>query len=370
MKLISICLLVLAASVGCQSTKKSPAVGATGGPGGAKAIVPVAPPIEIATVAKGAPALLARAITSVGENRAPRFSPDGAKLLFLSGARPSHKQNQVYEIDLSRMTERRVTFHDGDDEGASWAAGGKIVYSSITDEMKEDLSLDRLKAVYEASKATGTAPNGIRSLPKPAGGDIYMQRLDGRDIERLTSTPGPDVSPTANLAAAKSPKIVFVSSRDGDARLYMYEARGVKPLTRGTDAAPAFSPDGKFLAWERSLAPGQTQIVMSADLRTVLPLTSPGFNDRTPAWTAKADAVIFSSNRGGKTFDLYLIDRNAACLKRLTQTTVDLTSPSMSPDGSKIAFTSTASGQAQIYLMENRSAELPCLAIAAPVDRR
>ena len=330
--------------------------------------MPVAPPIEIAPVAKGATALLARAITSVGENRAPKFSPDGSKILFLSAARPSHKQTQVYELDLTRMTERRVTFHDGDDEGASWAAAGKITYSSVTDEMKEGRFARQTQSGLRSLESHRNRAKRNSHDPRPTGGDIYLQRLDGRDIERLTSNPGADVSPTANLTATKNPKIVFVSSRDGDPRLYLYDGSSTKPVSRGGDSAPAYAADGKSLAWERSIKSGdakesaaQTQIVMTENLKSATPLTSPGFIDRSPSWSPKADAVIFSSNRGGKNLDLYLIDRNGSCLKRLTQTTTDLSFPAISPDGTKIAFSSRASGQYQIYLMDNKSADLPCL---------
>ena len=106
-------VLLLCFFSACSSANKT--VSTAGAPGQPKIVVPTAEPIEIS---KG---FTARAVTSLGDNRSPRFSADGSKLLFLSSARPSHRQAQVYELDLLRMTERRVTFHDGDDEGASWA---------------------------------------------------------------------------------------------------------------------------------------------------------------------------------------------------------------------------------------------------------
>ena len=354
-------LLALFILSSCSSVPK-PAVGSSGAHGQPKAVVPTAPPLEIAPTPKGTAAFLARVVTSVGDNRAPRFSPDGAKLLFLSSSRPSHKHAQVYELELSRMTEHRVTFHDGDDEGAGWAAGGqKIVYSSMTDEMKEDVSLARIKSVYEASKET-TAPNGIRPIVTMSGGDVYLQRLDGRDIERLTSTSAADTSPTADVSS-KSARIVYASNRTGDKRLYLFDGKSTRVISQGPDSNPSFSSDGKALVWERLLSADKTastQLMMTENLKTAVPLTSPGFTDRQPSWNAKNDAVVFSSNRGGKNFDLYMIDRKASCLKRLTHVRVDLAWPSISSDGSKIAFSARVNGQNQIYTMEERSASLPC----------
>lgn len=359
--------------VSCASAKKASVSLPAGAPGQPKAVVPTAPPLEIR---KGT---MAHAVTSVGSNFSPRFSPDGGKLLFLSASRPSHKQAQIYELDLLRQTERRVTFHDGDDEGASWMGQTKIVYSSVTDEMKEDVSLDRLKSVYENAK-TAAQPNGMRPPPRVLnGGEIYEQRLDGREIERMTQQTGPDVSPTASGS-----RVVFVSSRSGDSKLYLLTEKSTRAITTGLDSAPAFSFDGKSLAWERRLpattaasasttsgAPSpaasptasiNAQIFMSDDLKSAVPLTAPGFIDRQPAWNGKGDAVVFSSNRAGKTFDLYSIDRKGSCLKRLTEVQVDLSQPTASPDGSKIAFVAKVNGVNQIFIMDDLSARLPCQA--------
>jgi Tol biopolymer transport system component len=359
MKKLSLRLIFIFAAtsfvIACASKKVAPVTGSLGQP---KVVVPTASPIE---VSKG---LVARAITSLGDNRAPRFSSDGNKLLFVSSARPSHRQAQVYELDLLRATERRVTFHDGDDEGASWVGLTKIAYSSVTDEMKENISLDRLKQVYESSKSANDNPNGIRPAPKVInGGEIYMQRLDGRDIVRITDSAGPDRSPTSD-----GKRIVFVSSRAGDPKLYLWSGGSVRAVSHGPDFTPAFSPDGRTLVWQRLVpqadpkAPQQFQLMMSENLREAVPLTSPGFVDQQPQWTAKGDGVVFSSNRGnGKSFDLYMIDRKASCLKRLTEVQDDLTWPATSPDGSKIAFVSKANGQNEIYTMEDRSVALPCV---------
>ena len=330
-----------------------------GAPGSPKAVIPTAAPLEIVKAGKDA-ALIARAVTSLGDNRAPRFSSDGSKLLFLSSARPSHRQAQVYELDVLRMTERRVTFHDGDDEGASWAGPARIVYSSVTDEMKENVSLDRIKVVYEASKSVSENPNGIRPPPKVLnGGEIYMQRLDGREIERLTEVAGPDLSPTSD-----GKRVVFVSSRTGDPRLFLWNDGSIRAISHGPDSAPAFSADGRSLVWQRAVS-GGSQLMMSENLKEAVPLTAPGSVDQQPQWNGKGDSVVFASNRGGgKGTDLYLIDRKASCLKRLTEVQGDLSWPTLSPDGSKIAFVSKANGQNQIYLMDDRSASLPCLQAA------
>lgn len=323
-------------------------------PGEPKVVTPTLPPLTITEASKTTPALLARPVTSHGDNREPKFSPDGSKLLYLSSHRSSHRQSQVYELDLLRSTERRVTFHDGDDEGVSWANAQWFTYSSNTDETKEGAqAFERLKNIAD-SKVIATA-SGL------SGTEIYLQRLDGREIHRLTESPGQDSTPDADPTSNGS-RIVFVSTRENGAKLFLLDRKGVRKISDGPDDHPAFRADGKALAWERIEADGKkSRLYMSENLKTATALTSEGFRDRQPAWHSKADAVLFSSNRGGSKFDLYLFDRKAQCLKRLTNGEFDAFYPAISPDGSKIAFVVPGpNGLNQIYLMEDRSASLPC----------
>ncbi|MBK7843805.1 MAG: PD40 domain-containing protein [Bdellovibrionales bacterium] len=81
----------------------------------------------------------AQQLTTEGENWNGSFSPDGRKIIFLSEKRIGHSQSQVYELNLSLSRQRRVTFHDGDDASPHFDSSGRyILYSSTTDEIKED----------------------------------------------------------------------------------------------------------------------------------------------------------------------------------------------------------------------------------------
>src|SRR4051812_19915888 len=54
-------------------------------------------------------------LTFEGDNGEGYFSPDGAKLIFQSKLRPSHKNSQIYILDLKSKRERRINYNDGDD---------------------------------------------------------------------------------------------------------------------------------------------------------------------------------------------------------------------------------------------------------------
>lgn len=353
-------LVLIITTVGACSSKPKVAVppglnAGSSSPGEPKVVTPTLPPLTITEATKSTPALIARPVTSLGDNREPKFSPDGGKLLYLSSDRSSHRQTQVYELDLLRSTERRVTFHDGDDEGVSWANATWFTYSSNTDESKEGAqALERLKNLA-SSKVTASSS----SL---AGTEIYLQRLDGREIHRMTDSPGQDSTPDADPTSNGS-RIVFVSTRENGPKLFLLDRKGARKISDGADDHPAFRQDGKALAWERTEADGmKSRIYVSENLKTAMAVTSENFRDRHPAWHPKMDAIVFSSNRGGSHFDLFLFDRKAQCLKRMTQGDFDAFYPSFSPDGSKLAFVVPGpNGLNQIYVMEDRSAALPCM---------
>src|SRR2546426_4713764 len=59
-----------------------------------------------------------------------------------------------------------------------------------------------------------------------------------------------------------------------------------------------------------------------------------------------------------RSFQLYSAERsNLAQLRKVVDDTASATEPAFSPDGSRIAFTSTRDGQPEIYVMDARSEE-------------
>jgi len=83
--------------------------------------------------------------------------------------------------------------------------------------------------------------------------DIFMADLDGKNIKRLTDTPGYDAEGTLSPDGTK---MVFTSVRDGDLELYIMDLKtlNVKRVTNhvGYDGGAWFSPDGKKLIWRAS----------------------------------------------------------------------------------------------------------------------
>jgi dipeptidyl aminopeptidase/acylaminoacyl peptidase len=144
--------------------------------------------------------------------------------------------------------------------------------------------------------------------------DIYTIKPDGHDLRRLTTDPGLDICP-AFSPDGKS--IAFCRFAGGGAEIWVMKANGQQQhqVTHlgGRAAFPDYSPDGARLAFG-GVPPGQaTPDIFTADTDgtgLVRLTTDPGF-DGTPAWSPDGSQVVFQSNRTG-TFQVWIMNADGA----------------------------------------------------------
>lgn len=121
-----------------------------------------------------------RLIQLPGNNFLSSVHKSGNRLLFFSSSRISHKKFQVYEYDLKKLSERRVTHQNGHAFHASYHPNNQhIIYASTTDYDKEDLS--ELFQINEANPE-----KSWQSMIPELKSDIYISRLNGTNIIRAT----------------------------------------------------------------------------------------------------------------------------------------------------------------------------------------
>lgn len=369
--LTALSLIGMTGMMGCQKAAKKAESGNNDIPSAGAAATPVAPlgPAIEVLAAKGESKVLAKPLTSTGENSDARFSHDGQRILYVSRMRSTHKQAQVYELHLGLMKEKRITFHDGDDSAPLYMPDGQhFIFSSGTDEIKEDPYVsDRLMKTYYRDGFDQRAKSRGQEIGDGANAsELYLQTLNGRTIERLTKSPGFDGDADVD---AKGKHIVFSSATPNDAlgtSLYLLSGKSRLRLTEGkfVDRAARFSPDGRWMVWTRqSLIPKSDEMhVMLADLgasadpgdfKKAKALTSGANMDLHPSFHPTGDEIVFSSNRGdGKFFNLYTVNRAGDCIRRLTDGDFDQVQPVFSPDGKRILFTARRDGHLHIYMMD------------------
>ncbi|MCE5280755.1 MAG: S-layer homology domain-containing protein [Deltaproteobacteria bacterium] len=170
-------------------------------------------------------------------------------------------------------------------------------------------------------------------------GNIWVMRFtdgstpQGSDFQQLTTDPkeyatspawSPDGKQIAFASQVGDAKGTADYNDPNSAEIYLMNADGSNrhKLTdnRAVDGGPAWSPDGKQIAFS-SNRDGTFQIyVMKADGTDVRPLTSGSANNIGPAWSPDGKWIAFSSDRDGSpyTYQIYRMKADGSDLVRLT----------------------------------------------------
>ena len=203
----------------------------------------------------------------------------------------------------------------------------------------------------------------VTSIPVPPGAEEGIA-LDPRLSKVfVTSRDGDALTVIQDQGPAQ---VVFASSRDGNGELYrmLPDGRRQVRLTFTADAsenAPAGSPDGRWIAYERTDggSPAYTQIwLMSRDGRGATMLTDGPFNNLRPSWSADSSKLAFASDRDGD-WEIYVLDLAARSLVKVTDNTRDDLHPDWSKINGRIAFTSYRTpSNGEIYSMAGDGSDL------------
>ncbi len=152
---------------------------------------------------------------------------------------------------------------------------------------------------------------------------------------------------------AFSTRIAYVSVEQGRYELIVADADGANQqvIARSGEPlmSPAWSPDGRYLAYVEFANEGSSvyvQELLTGNRRTIS--SRPGVNG-APAWSPDGTRLAMALSDSWGNVDIHVTTLDSGELLRLTNHTAIDTEPAWSKDGKMIYFTSDRAGGPQVY---------------------
>jgi len=264
------------------------------------------------------------------------WSPDGRRIAFGSGR---DGNGDVYAMNADGSAQRNLTRNPSHDFAPSWSPDGRRIAflssrggNSEIYAMNTDGSRQRNLTRNPANdSAFAWSPDSRRiafTSKRDGNWEVYVMTADGNGQRRLTRGAGPVWSPDGR-------KIAFTSKRDGNSEVFVMNAdgSGQRNLTRSPryEGGPAWSPDGRKLAFvggSRSCmagaaCAGNTDVyVINADGSGQRRLTRAPRDDFVPAWSPDGRKIAFVSKRDGNA-EIYVMNTDGSEQRNLTRSPTD-----------------------------------------------
>lgn len=181
------------------------------------------------------------------------------------------------------------------------------------------------------------------------------------------------------VATGPSEQIAFTSNRTGTARIWLMNADGSNqtqvthagPSTVDAsteDTHPAWSPDGKWIAFSRSVAiplvSYESHNQVESSIYVIRPdgtderllASAPNTTNLRPQWSPDGRHILFVRGTSNPPYDIWIMNADGTDQAPIT-TDGKSTYPAWSPNGRQIAFISISTGTAQIFVMNADGSE-------------
>jgi Tol biopolymer transport system component len=255
-----------------------------------------------------------------GAERQPAFSPDGNQIVFTWNGDEAGDSRNLYVKLIGSEIPLRLTHADAEDMSPAWSPDGKTI----------------------AFIRRSLEGNGIYLVPAIGGPERKIYDLHCAidwDEPGLSWSPDGKQLIFPDGKSESNPSSIFALSLD---TLNATQLTHPKNSWDG-DFSPAFSPDGKHIAFVRGTDVGSRGVyvmnVSGNDEPRRLTFDTQQLHGLT--WTRDGSAVVFSSDAGG-TAALWRVPVSGGTAQRLPFGSEKAFSPVISPAGNRLAYSQGA----------------------------
>lgn len=306
-------------------------------------------------------------VTSTPEGEtSPTFSPDGRYLSFLSARQGGHGA-QLWLLDREGGEARRLTDLKTSIQEYEWSPDAKRIALIMSDAPVDADTANRRPKPYVMDKLRFKSDAG-GYLGDTARAHLYVLDVATGKADILTpgeyDESGPAWSPDGRSIAFESKRVDGDPDRSANSDVFVVAAQpgsGVRRLTNftGPDGCPcAWSPDGRSVAFVRGGDPrlsayNQDRIAIvpstGGDARMVATLDRPM---SAPKFTANGNAILALITDDRRRY-LAKIDVNTGSVENLTDGARVITDFAAIPDGRVAVLNGTETQPNEVFALDN-----------------
>lgn len=280
------------------------------------------------------------------------------------GKQPGENLGSIVAADLARssrfkvLPEAQMLERPSTPEQVQFATWKALGQDNLAIGQVRDIGTGRYEVQFQLFDAVSGSQRASSTLSFSADESRRTaHRIADIIYKQLTGENGVFATRVAyvTVAAGDTPKdrryILQIADTDGFNPQNVIKSR--EPIM-----SPAFSPDGKKLAYvsfESKRSAIFIQTLASGDREKVSDL--PGING-APAWSPDGTQLAMTLSKDGNP-EIYVMNLANRSLRRITDHFAIDTEPAWSPDGSQLVFTSDRGGKPQLYIVSSAGESQP-----------